>query len=123
MPTISLFPQVHELLIMLRNLSFLRVAGMNEQAVAQFEMFPLGELDEIGLALHRREAGLVAAERVGGHQAVAANMPTGRVRVLGIGEDGDADRLAVNRAGVIAPVRDAAPAVLLRNLAVGILDF
>src|SRR5262249_49171407 len=63
-----------------------------------------------------------AAERVGRHQAVAAAVPARRERVGRVGEDRQADRLALDRPGIVAPRRRKAPAVLFADLALRVLD-
>src|SRR5688572_13439501 len=86
--------QLDEAPVMIGNASGHGVSLVGQQAVAEADAFALGKLDEVGLALDAVEAGLVAAEGVGGHQPITATVPAGRMRVLGVGEDGQADRLA-----------------------------
>src|SRR5438105_5355226 len=79
-------------------------------------------MDQIRLALHRWEARLLTSEGIGRHQAVAAAVPAGGVRVLRIVENGQADGFAAKRAGVIAPGGELPPAVGLADLAVGVFE-
>src|SRR5262249_35061874 len=88
----------------------------------------LYQLNQFLLAGHRGETRLRPAERVGRHQAVTATVPARWVRIRRIGQDGQADRLAVDRPRVIAPGRLLPPAdgpvflILLADLALGVLD-
>src|SRR5262245_25534705 len=85
-------------------------------------MLALGELHEFLFALHVWKARLLAPKRVRRHEAIGANVPAAGMRVFGIGEDGNPGRLAVDRAGIIAPRGDVTPTFLLAGLAVGVRD-
>src|SRR5205814_1409102 len=100
-------------LVTLRYFSFLRVPGVEQDAVTELEVFAFGELDEIGAAFHGGEAGLGTAEGVGGHQAVAARVPAGGIGIGRVIEDRDAGDFAVDRAGVVAPGGFLAPDLAL----------
>src|ERR1019366_2577457 len=123
-PVILLLPaQFHKALISLRHLAADGVARMQQHAITQLQVLAFIETHQLVVAFHGGELGvLVAAEGVRRHQAVAADMPDAGVSVLRIGEDGEADFLAVDRAGVIAPGGDLAPAVFLADLPLGVLD-
>src|SRR5437870_1126140 len=95
---------------------------MDKQAVAQLQLLPFRQLHQVLASLHGREAGFLPAERVGGHQAIAAAVPAGALGIPGIIEDRQAHDLAVKRSGIIAPRGELSPAILLANLAVGVLQ-
>ena len=94
----------------------------DDEGVSEGEFLALGDPHQIGFAFAVGEAGFVAAEGVGGHQAVAAGVPAGAVGVGGVIENCDGDRLAIDLARIGAPVSLAAPDILLAGLAQGVAE-
>src|ERR1035437_3382989 len=75
-----------------------------------------GGHDEVAGGLVWEALEIVLAERIGREQPVVTHMPPGRVaRVLGMVENRDADRLALDGAVVITPLRPFAPGLAVAH--------
>ena len=105
------------------------VAAVGHGGVAEMQVDAVGE-PELVLGLQNvvaadAQLGLEVghAEGIGGHEAVISDVPVRWVvEVAGGVEDGDADELAVDGAGVVAPHGSAPPGLGLADGAVGVLD-
>src|SRR5947209_8977187 len=85
-------------------------------------MFALGDLCQVGAALHRGESRTSAAERVGRHQAVTSTVPAGAIPIVRVIQNREADHGAIDRAGIVTPCGLAPPATRLTDLPVRVLD-
>src|SRR2546426_9777991 len=95
-------------LIMSRDLPLFLVAGMDIETVTKGDAVSGRDLEVAGARRFLFE--LVNAERVRGEQSVVAHVPPGGMTlVLRMIEDRDTDRFAVDRTGVIDPLRALAP--------------
>src|SRR5579875_3773390 len=117
-----LHPHLFEQLVSLRNLAFLRVAQVNEDTITQYHVLALSETYSLFFVFHIGEAGPDAAKRIGGHQTVSPAVPTAGQWIVRRGENRNAGGLAIHRPGIIAPRRDAAPALFLAHFALGVGD-
>src|SRR5437867_3932998 len=97
-----------------------RVSGVDHNPVTEMKRAAGLERDAAVLRLVARKR--AHAERIRGKQSVGAHMPARAPRVRRMVENRDAQLLALNLAGVVAPVRRFSPDRLLVLLALGVAD-
>ena len=106
---------------MVGDLCLLGVAFVDDDSVVEGCGLALLPGVGAGLVLKMGFCEVSGAERVGGIESVASDVPVGgMVEVSGSVENGDADGLAVYCADVVTPGGPLAPALFFADLVVGV---